>query len=104
LGRCSSHVDEQAKFAEGSEIEQELTEFQTFQGIINRAEIRGLPGGVHGTRAEVSVDQDQYGSTIIIRAGALALYTVISFGADGNLKSIGAFEDLEPVCAIEVRR
>jgi hypothetical protein len=72
--------------------------------VINRAVKRGLPGGVHGAKAQVVVEEGSFGSTIIIRAGALALYTVISFGANGDLKSIGAFEDLEPVCAIEVRR
>jgi hypothetical protein len=82
----------------------EVSELQAVLTVINRAANRGLPGGVHGAKAQVIIEDGSFGSTITVRAGALALFTVLSFAPSGNLESIGAFEDLEPVCAIEVRR
>jgi hypothetical protein len=82
----------------------EVSELQAVLTVINRAALRGLPGGVHSARAQVVIEEGLFGSTITVRAGALALFTVLSFGPDGNLASIGAFEDLEPVCDIETRQ
>jgi hypothetical protein len=78
------------------ELQTNVSEFDAIFAVVRRDQIRGLPGGVHGVEAEVSVDRGPLGSRIAIRAGALALYTVMSFAPDGNLKSVGAFEDLEP--------
>jgi hypothetical protein len=97
-------INDRANSESTAVLVDEVSELRAVLAVINRAVIRGLPGGVHGARARVIVEEGSFGSTITVRAGALALFTVISFGPDGNLQSIGAFEDLEPECIIEARQ
>jgi hypothetical protein len=100
LGDSLANSNMQREPSDLIELHSFVSDFHAFLDVIARAEVRGLPGGVHGEEAEVIVDKGLHGSTITIRAGALALYTVMSFGADGGLKSVGAFEDLEPECVL----
>ncbi len=43
-------------------LQSDVSEFHTILAIINRAGLRGLPGGVHGAKAEVIVDSGAFGA------------------------------------------